>query len=146
MPLDQFFVGRGRSALTPGEVLTEFRLPPPAPNTGSLYIKDSPRSAMDIAAVGVTSIVSLHSRDQVCRDVKIALGAVAPTPIRARAAEEVLRDQPADHEHIDRAARAAAGESRPIDDIRGSARHRLAIVEALTRRSLQYAVQMAQKT
>ena len=146
MPLDQFFVAPGRCALKSGEILREFRLPPPKPNTGSLYIKDSPRSAMDIAAVGVASVISLDNKGRVCRDVKIALGAVAPTPIRASAAEEVLRGQPVDQEHIDDASRAAGAESRPIDDIRNSARHRRAIVEALTRRSLQYAVQIAQKT
>jgi len=146
MPLDQFFLGPGRSALKPGEVLAEFRLPPPLSNTGSLYIKDSPRSAMDIAAAGVASVISLDDSGQVCRDVKIALGAVAPTPIRARAAEEILRGQAVDQERIDEVARAAAAEARPIDDIRGSARHRRAIVEALTRRTVEYAVQMAQKT
>ena len=145
LPMDQFFVAPGRSALKHGEILTELRLPPPLPNTGSLYIKDSPRSAMDIAAVGVASVVSLDSTGQVCRDVRIALGAVSPTPIRASAAEETLRGQPADREHIDEAARAAAAGCRPIDDIRASARHRRAIVEALTRRTLEYAVQIARK-
>ena len=145
LPMDQFFVAPGRSALKHGEILTELRLPPPLPNTGSLYIIDSPRSAMDIAAVGVASVVSLDSTGQVCRDVRIALGAVSPTPIRASAAEETLRGQPADREHIDEAARAAAAGCRPIDDIRASARHRWAIVEALTRRTLEYAVQIARK-
>ena len=146
MPVDQFFVGPGRSALKHAEVLTEFRLPPSPPNTGSLFIKDSPRSAMDIAAVGVTSVISLDSRGQVCGDAKIALGAVAPTPIRATAAEEILKGQRLDEDRIDAAAREAAALSRPIDDIRSSARHRLAIVEALTRRTLQNAIKMAQKT
>jgi len=91
-------------------------------------------------------VISLDDSGQVCRDVKIALGAVAPTPIRARAAEEILRGQAVDQERIDEVARAAAAEARPIDDIRGSARHRRAIVEALTRRTVEYAVQMAQKT
>ena len=146
IPLDQFFLVPGRSALNPGEILTEFRLPPPPPHSGSLYIKDSPRSAMDIAAVGVTSVVSLDGRGRTFRDVKIALGAVAATPIRAKAAEAVLRSKPLDQEIIDEASRAAAAESRPIDDIRGSASHRRAIVESLTRRTLQYAIQMARRT
>ena len=146
MPLDQFFLGPGRSALGPAEILAEFSLPPPPANTGSLYIKDSPRSAMDIAAVGVASVVTLDDGGGVSRDVKISLGAVAPTPVRAHSAEEVLRGRAADQAHIDEAARAAAAEARPIDDIRSSARHRLAIVEALTRRTLQYAISMARKT
>ena len=146
MPLDQFFLSPGRSALKPGEILTELRLPTPGLGVGSLYIKDSPRSAMDIAAVGVTSVVYLDVGGQTCRDVKIALGAVAATPMRAKTAEAVLRGKLLDQNLIDEASRAAAAESRPIDDIRGSARHRRSIVESLTRRTLQYAVRMAQKT
>ena len=146
VPLDEFFLAPGRSALGGGEILTELRLPAPLPRTGSLYIKDSPRSGMDIAAVGVTSVVSLDGGGQTCRDVKIALGAVAATPIRAKAAEAVLRGRRLDQELIDEASRVGAAESRPIDDIRGSARHRRTIVETLTRRTLQYAIQMARST
>ena len=146
IPLEQFFLAPGRSALEPDEILTEFRLPPPRPRSGSLYVKDSPRSAMDIAAVGVTSVVFLDDAGKMCRDLKIALGAVAETPIRAKNAEAVLRGKPPDQNIIDEASRAAAKESRPIDDIRNSAGHRRAIVEALTRRTLEYAVQMANGT
>ena len=127
MPLDQFFIGPGRSALEPGEVLTEFRIPPPPPKCGSLYIKDSPRSAMDISAVGVASVVSLDNGGQTCREAKIALGSVAATPIRAKAAEDILRGRRLDQEIIAEASRVAAEESRPIDDIRASAGHRRAI-------------------
>src|SRR5919106_4045015 len=59
IPLDQLFQGPGRTALQPAEILTELRLPPPARNSGSLYIKHSPRGAMDIAAIGVASVVTL---------------------------------------------------------------------------------------
>ena len=146
LPIEQFFVAPGRSALKPGELLTELRLPPPLPSSGSLYIKDSPRGAMDIASVGVTSVVSLQEGGRVFRDVKIGLGAVAPTPIRASSAEGTLNGQPVDPDQINAAARAASAEAKPIDDIRGSAKHRRSIVEVLTRRTLQYAVQMAQGT
>ena len=144
LPIEEFFVGPGRSALKAGEVLAELRVPPSAPNTGSIYIKDSPRSAMDIASVGVTSVVSLDHGLRVFRNVSIALGAVAPTPMHARTAEATLAGRPVGQGLIDEAAHAAAEEARPIDDIRGSARHRRAIVEALTRRTIQYAVEMAQ--
>jgi carbon-monoxide dehydrogenase medium subunit len=78
--------------------------------------------------------------------VRIALGAVAPTPIRATSAEALLRGQRLDAEAIRQAARAAMGDAKPIDDIRGTARHRRAIVEALVGRTLQAAVQLAQGT
>ena len=145
LPLDQVFAGPGRSSLATGEVLTELRLPPLPRNTGSLYIKDSPRSAMDIASVGVAAVVSMGGR-QVCQEARIALGAVAPTPIRARAAEDLLRGQPVDQDLLHQAAQAAAGECSPIDDIRASASHRRAIVEALTGRVVDHAVRMAQGT
>ena len=146
MPVDQFFVGPGRSALKHGEILTELRLPPPPPNTGSLYIKDSPRSAMDIAAVGVASVVSLDAAGQVFKEVKIAMGAVGPTPFEAKAAAGVLVGKQVTQVIIDEAARVAVSEARPIDDIRATAAHRRAIVEQLTRRTLHYAVQMARSS
>nr|MDQ3829804.1 FAD binding domain-containing protein [Candidatus Tectomicrobia bacterium] len=144
MPLENFLLGPGRTALRPAELLVELRLPPPPPHTGALYIKHSPRSAMDIATVGVASVVTLAGGDGVCREVRIALGAVAPTVLRASSAESLLRGQHLEAGLIQQAARAAMEEARPIDDIRGTARHRKAIVEALTGRTLRSAVQMAQ--
>jgi len=144
VPLESFFLGPGQTALQPAELLVELRLPPAPPHTGALYIKHSPRSAMDISTVGVATVVSLDSQEGVCLDVRIALGAVAPTVVRARSAEALLRGQRLETERIQQAARAAMEEARPIDDIRGTAHHRRAIVESLTRRTLDYAMQMAQ--
>jgi carbon-monoxide dehydrogenase medium subunit len=146
MPVEGFLQGPGRTALRPAELLVELRLPPQPPHTGALYIKHSPRSSMDIAAVGVASVVTLEGSDGVCREVRIGLGAVAPTPIRATSAEALLRGQHPDVALLQRAARAAMEDARPIDDIRSTARHRRAIVEALTGRTLRAAVQMAQGT
>lgn len=144
VPLESFFMGPGRTALRPAELLIELHLPPPPPHTGGLYIKHSPRSAMDISTVGVASIVTLEGQNGVCREVKISLGAVAPTVVRARSAEALLRGQRLEAGLIQEAARAANDDARPIDDIRGTARHRRAIVEALTGRTLRSAIQMAQ--
>jgi aerobic carbon-monoxide dehydrogenase medium subunit len=144
MPLDSFLLGPGRTALQRGELLVELCLPPQQPNAGALYIKHSPRSAMDIATVGVAAVLALEEKDGVCRDVRVALGAVAPTVIRASAAEALLRGQRPDAELLQQAARAAMQEAKPIDDIRGTVQHRQAIVASLTRRTLHYAVQMAQ--
>jgi carbon-monoxide dehydrogenase medium subunit len=144
VPLESFFLGPGQTALQPAELLVELRLPPAPPRTGAVYIKHSPRSAMDISTVGVATVVSLASQEGVCLDVRIALGAVAPTVVRARSAEALLRGQRLEAERIQQAARAAMEEARPIDDIRGTAHHRRAIVESLTRRTLDYAMQMAQ--
>jgi carbon-monoxide dehydrogenase medium subunit len=144
VPLESFFQGPGRTVLRPTELLVEVHLPRQPPHSGALYIKHSPRSAMDISAVGVASVVTLAGRDGVCQEVRIALGAVAPTVMRARSAEALLRGRRPDAVHIQQAARAAMEEAKPIDDIRGTARHRRAIVEALTGRTLRSATQMAQ--
>jgi carbon-monoxide dehydrogenase medium subunit len=145
MPLDQFFTGPGQTALQQGEILAEVRLPPPLPNTGSLYIKHSPRGAMDIATVGAVSVVTLQDRGRVCQEVKIALGAVAATPIRARAAEELMRGQVITPELIAAAASEAQAIASPIDDIRGTAVHRKTIARVLTQRTLERAVAMARR-
>lgn len=144
MPLAQFLVGPGRTALQPAELLVGLRLPPPLPHSGGLYIKHSPRSTMDIATVGVASVVSLAAPDGVCQDVKITLGAVAPTVVRAVAAEALLRGQPLDAARLQQAAHAAVQAASPVDDIRGSAAHRRLVIVPLVQRTLQYAVQMAQ--
>jgi len=99
---------------------------------------------MDIATVGVVSVVALTDQPGVCQEVKIALGAVAPTVIRATAAEALLRGQSIDAERLQQVAHAAAQAARPLDDIRGSAAHRRAVIAPLVQRTLQYAVQMAQ--
>jgi aerobic carbon-monoxide dehydrogenase medium subunit len=144
IPLENFFMGPGRPALRPAELLVDLHLPPPAPHSGAFYIKHSPRSAMDISTVGVASMVCLEDGDGGCREVRIALGAVAPTVIRARPAEALLRGQRLEAGLIQQAARAATADARPIDDIRGTAQHRQAVVEALTARTLRLALQMAQ--
>ena len=144
-PLDQFFTGPGATILQTGEILAELRLPPSQAGSGSLYIKHSPRGAMDIAIVGVASVISLGDRGRSCREVRIALGAVAPTPIRAYAAEDMLRGRPITPELIEAAAQQAQALATPIDDVRASASHRKAIVGVLTKRTLERAVEMARQ-
>ena len=142
LPLTDFFVGPGRTALAPGEILAELRLPAPPPNTSGLYIKHSPRGAMDISAVGVASVVSL-GEDGTCSLVRIALGAVAPVPMRANGAERRLLNQEPTEANITEAAHIAAQSTNPISDVRSSADYRREIVRVLTQRTLQYAADTA---
>lgn len=139
VPLNEIFTGPGRTVLAHDEVLTEVTLPSPAPSTGALYIKHSPRGAMDIATVGVASAITLD-RSGVCYDAKIALGAVAPIPIRAHAAEDMLRGRKLDAELLHAAAEQAMAQATPIDDVRGTAGYRRQMVGVLTRRTLERAV------
>jgi len=147
VPLDEFFLGPGQTALEPGELLVGVTVPLPQPGSGAVYLKHSPRRAMDIAVVGVAVAMTKSQKSHpapagspdpaaVCEDVRIVLGAVAPTPLRARRAEELLRGQEITGERVAEAARTTAQEARPIDDVRGSAWYRRRMVEVLTRRGL----------
>jgi carbon-monoxide dehydrogenase medium subunit len=140
--LEAFFTGPGRTVLGPAELLTEIVVPPPPPSTGKVYIKLGRRKAMELATVGVAA--SLTLQDGACTQVCIVLGAVAPTPLRARRAEAALHGRPLDERAIAACARAAREESRPISNVRGSAEYRRQMVEVLTRRALQQAAGIAQ--
>ncbi len=136
--LDEFFVGPGKTVLAPGEVLVEVLVPPPAPRSGGDYQRRT-RTAMDIAVVGVAAVVILDG-GATCKDARIVLASVAPTPLRARAAEAAVRGKGLTPDRIAEAARAAAAESKPIDDVRASAGYRRTIVEVLARRALTNAL------
>ena len=133
VPLEDFFTGPGATVLAPSELLVSLEVPPPAGL--SLYLKHSPREHMDIAVVGVG--LALQFQDGRCDSARVVLGAVAPVPLRARRAEAELTGSPLTPERIDRAAKVAAEESRPIDDVRGSAWYRRRMVAVLTRRGLE---------
>ena len=134
MLVENFMTGPGRTTLKPGEFVIAIQAPVPSPRTGSAYARHTPRGAMDIAMVGVGAAVTLTPRTHVCQDAHIVLGAVAPTPLRARAAERVLRGQRLTDEVIAEAADVAAAEARPISDVRGSAEFRREMVRVLTGR------------
>jgi CO/xanthine dehydrogenase FAD-binding subunit len=132
VPLDEFFVGPGQTVLAPGELLLAIEVPPPAGR--SLYLKHAPRQHMDIAVVGVG--LSLQLEAGCCESARVVLGAVAPIPWRARRAEAELTGGRLTADRIGRAARLAAEEAQPIDDVRGTAWYRRRMVEVLTRRGL----------
>jgi carbon-monoxide dehydrogenase medium subunit len=138
IPIHEFFQGPSETILRPDELLQEIRIPDPPEKGRGMYIKLSPRSRMDLAVVGVavTGVVE----EGLFRDVRIGLGAVAPTPLRAREAEDLLAGVEVSDDIIHRAAKQAAEESKPIDDHRGSAQYRQMMVEVLTRRALRQAL------
>jgi len=121
--------------------LVEIVTPPPGPRSGGSYIRHTPRRELDIAVVGVASQVTLSNG--VCAKARIALAAVAPTPIRATAAEAALEGKALTPELIDRAAELAVQSARPISDQRGSADFRRHLVRVLTRRTLTAALARA---
>lgn len=132
LPLQEFFRGPGQSALQSGELLRDLYLPPPRGR--AVYLKHTAREYMDIAVVGVA--VRLTLEDGLCQEVRIALGAVAPVPLRAMSAERILSRHPLTQASIAASAAAAAEECNPIDDGRGSARYRKRMVGVLVARIL----------
>ena len=144
IPIEEFFAGPGKTVLAHNEILVSVQVPAPGPRTGCHYARHTPRQQMDIAMVGVAALVQLDKAGRVT-DARIVLGAVAPTPIRARRAEEALRGQMPTAELIAAAADLAAAEERPISDTRGSAGYRRYMTAVLVKRMLNAALADAQK-
>jgi CO/xanthine dehydrogenase FAD-binding subunit len=133
--IGSFFTGPNKTALNMGEMVKEIQIPRMSVGSKGVYLKLSPRSKMDLAVVGVGAMVV--KEDGVFKGVKIGLGAVAPTPMRARKAEGVLIGSKVSDEVIERAAKVASEESKPIDDHRASAKYRRMMVEVLVRRAIR---------
>jgi len=130
-----FFEGPGRPALRPGEIVRSIRVPARSANWRSVYLKLAPRGKMDLAWVGVAVAAAIDNGE--IKDIRIALGAVAPTPIRALKAEEVLRGQTIEPDLVNHAAETAAGEADPrADSFRASADYRREVIDVLVRRAI----------
>jgi CO/xanthine dehydrogenase FAD-binding subunit len=136
--IDEFFTGPNRCALEPDEILREIQIPAMPEKGRGVFIKLSPRSRMDLAVVNVT-VLFVKEKGQF-KDVRISLGAVAPTPMRARKAERSLEGVKADDKAILNAAKIASAESKPIDDHRASAEYRRMMVEVLVRRAIRQVI------
>ena len=139
VPINELFTGPGQTVLAPGEIITRFRLPSPA--SGSHYIKHKIREVMDLAFIGVAAAVNLDNGT--ITDARIGLAAVGPTPIRATEAENLLNGNAPTAELVEQAGEAAAAASSPISDLRCSAEHRKEMVNVLTRRTIQQALERA---
>ncbi len=140
IPLEEFFVGPGRTALQDNELVAEILLPVPQPHTGAAFFRRT-RTAMDIAVVCGAAMLQLSNGT--CQNARIALGAVGPIPLRATRAEAALRGQTLTDQVVEDASRIAAEEARPIDDVRSTAEYRREMVRVLTRRGLSQAMERA---
>ena len=141
IPIDQFFVDTFTTSLSADEILTEIRVPKPAPRSGGAYVKLE-RKVGDFAIAGVAASVTLDDKGKVSA-VGIALTNVGPTAIRARRAEGSLRDQAPEDKAIAAAAAGAAAEAQPVSDLRGPADYKRDVVRVLTARALRQAVARA---
>ncbi len=134
LALGDFFAGPRKTTVQPDEIVLAIDLPQPPRESRGVYLKLSPRHSMDLAVVGVAAVGAV--RDDVCEDIRIAVGAVAPTPLRAPMAEEMLRGRKVTSELIDDAARNAVIQCDPIDDHRASREYRCDMVHVMVRRAL----------
>ena len=134
VPVSEFFTGPRKTVTAPDEMVTGVFIPKPAANSKSVYYKHSQRHSMDLALVGVAAYGCKEGDS--CKEIRIALGAVAPTPIRAHNAEKILLGQKPSPELIEAAAAAASSECSPIDDHRASSEYRRDMVYVFTKRVL----------
>ncbi len=135
MPIDGFFTGPGRTRRAADELLTAVRLPPLPAGQLTRFYKSGSRPALDIATISVAFSAQRDAAGRL-RGVRLALGAVGPTPCRARRTEALLEGQLLDAGLAARAAECTAGEAAPIDDVRASAWYRLELLRNMTRRML----------
>lgn len=159
IPLEEFFVGPGKTVLKGDEILMEFIIPPPPPHTGSAYWKHTRRQAMDLPILGVALSLSvdkgkapnvqklledsapdeeilrsLEESGLVCQEARIALGVAAPTPMRPKGAEDVLKGAKLTAEKLDEAVKVASKEAQPRDTLRGAAWYRREMIQVLGKR------------
>jgi len=136
LPLENFFTGPRQTVLGANEILVEIQIPPPSPPTGTSFMKLGRRRAMTLAIVNAAALVSLAEDGHTVATCRIALGAVAPTPLRASQAEAILQGQELSESLIDAAATLAVGNTAPISDLRATAAFRREISRVLVKRTL----------
>lgn len=145
VPIEDFFTGPGKTDIKDNELLTGFQLPIPSKTSGAHYIQLGKRKSSEINVVNVASFIEFDPDTKKVITARIALGSVAPTPIRSTRAEALLADKVIDDALFYQAGETARNEDcKPIDDFRGSASYRKAMIGVLTKRTLSTAFEIAQ--
>jgi len=139
IPVEEFFQGPRRTVLAPAEILAWIDIPVPPDRSGSAFLKIGRRKALTLAIVNAAASVCVAKDGSTVEDATISLGAVAPTPLRARKAEALLKGYMWSEELVKEAAWVASGETSPISDIRASADYRRELCKVLVRRALMHA-------
>jgi len=140
IPLDTFFTDYYETVLNPDEIITELFVPKLPANSGAAYLKFLPRTADDYATVSAAAVLTLDKNKKTIADARIALGSVGTTPIRATAAEAVLRGQPLKAEAFVEAGEKAKEAVDPVSDFRGSAGYKKEMAAVFVRRALERAL------
>ena len=140
--IDDFFPDFFTTALTEDEILTEIRIPSPPPASGGTYLKIE-RKVGDYAAAAVACQLNIDSSGSI-ENIGLGLTNVGSTPIRASSAEELLKGKKPDENMLAEAGRLAAADSEPMEDLRGSAEYKRALVNELTQRAIKLSLQRAE--
>jgi len=141
--LSEFYVGPGKNVLQHGEIVTRFEVPKALPKSASAYYKLSRRAAMDLPIIGVAVYLQLSDDYSRCEDARVALGVCAPTPVRVKEAEAILKENPANEEAFKKAGEAAALEAQPRDSLRGSAWYRQDMIKVMVPRMANLCLERA---
>ena len=139
VPLSEFFRDYYESTLEPGELVTAVTVPLLPAASGASFVKFLPRTADDYATVAVAATVTLESDGERCREARIALGSVATTPLRGRAAEALLPGARLDEGLVKDVGAAARTEVDPLNDHRGSAAYKREMTAVMVGRALTQA-------
>jgi carbon-monoxide dehydrogenase medium subunit len=140
VPIEEFFAGPGRTVMAPDEIVTEVSVPSVPPGTGGAFLNLT-RVKEDIAKVSATVVMTVTKG--VCQAAKIALGAVAPTPLRCHQAEALLTGKELRSIDSELVAQRAAEACTPITDLRSTAEYRKDMARVLTRRAIERALERA---
>ena len=143
VPVEAFCTAPGETVLGTGELLVSIHFPAPTPRSGACYVRFTPRREMDIAVAGAGAWVVLSEDHARTTNVRIALAAVAPTPLHLPAAGAALIGQAPTEQAFAAAAELAQAAAHPITDVRGTAAQRRHLVGVLIKRALRGAVSRA---
>ena len=141
--MEDFCTAPGKNVMQPNELLVSLHFPPPKPNFGVNYIRFIPRNEMDIAVAGVG--VSVELDNNTFKSARIAMAAVAPTPLFVKEAGDALVGKPVNEESVQLAANIASDAAKPITDMRGTIEYRKHLCEVLSRRALNTAIERAKE-
>lgn len=145
VPVSAFFRDYYETVLEPDELITAVSVRPLPAASGAAYVKFLPRSADDYATVAVAATVTVEADGERCREARIALGSVAPTPLRAKAAEAMLAGEKLGERLLSAVGEAAKGAANPLSDHRGSAAYKREMTAVMTGRALTQAWEAARR-
>jgi carbon-monoxide dehydrogenase medium subunit len=138
IPIDEFFTGPGENCMNETDVLTQIEIPAITPKAGMSFLKIG-RAVRDLAISNVAALLVMEKKR--CRKIRLAAGAVAPTPLRLRSVEEMMIDERITPKLLEQVMINTQQEVRPISDVRSSADYRREVTGVLVRRVIEQAMQ-----